>query len=101
MGGGVSLGHTDVLHVLPHYYIKNAHLSSEECVLIRSSWTNIVENNPSHYKKEISTGNLHVSCLNWFYDSFYDRLFDVHPSSRDLFENMKQKGKMLIGNKYL
>ena len=94
MGSGISQGHTSVLHVLPHYYIKDAQLSSEECMLVRGSWANIVENRPTHYKKQLAQGSLHVSCLNWFYDSFYDRLFDIHPSSRDLFENMKQKGKL-------
>jgi hemoglobin-like flavoprotein len=38
-----------------------------------------------------------MSCLSWFYESFYDRLFDVHPSSRVQFkQNIIVQGKALV-----
>ena len=38
-----------------------------------------------------------MSCLSWFYESFYERLFDVHPSSRAQFkQNIIVQGKALV-----
>ena len=37
------------------------------------------------------------SCIMWFYDIFYKRLFDVHPSCKHMFAGgIKQQGKFLV-----
>ena len=37
------------------------------------------------------------TCLAWFYDSFYQRLFAVHPSCRSLFKgDLQVQGRALV-----
>jgi hypothetical protein len=39
----------------------------------------------------------YTSCVTFFYDSFYTRLFDIHPMCRQLFKNgMRSQGKFLV-----
>ena len=101
MGGGASKGHTKIIHVLPHYYIANDDLTAEEHSIIETSWELITKNSSLGIAESFTETELRSdvqkSKLVDFYDLFYERLFDVHPSSIALFRNMNQKGKMLVG----
>lgn len=38
-----------------------------------------------------------ASCIMWFYDTFYKRLFDVHPTCKPMFHGgIKKQGKFLV-----
>ena len=85
--------------VMPLYYIENASLSELESAQVQESWRLILENEGPGYVAATndSLASESQTCIVYFYDSFYKRLFDVHPSSRVLFEcNMITMGKMLV-----
>ena len=59
--------------------------------LVKSSTGN------SYTKRKSDPTFQSLSCLSWFYETFYDRLFDIHPSCRSLFkQNMIAQGKALV-----
>ena len=62
------------------------------------SWQHIQNDTSEVYLARKATPGFEASsCLQWFYDSFYDRLFDVHPAARPLFKNsMIVQGKALV-----
>jgi len=48
-------------------------------------------------KKKNDKNFTYSSCVTYFYDSFYMRLFDIHPMSKNLFKNgMRSQGKFLV-----
>jgi sulfur relay (sulfurtransferase) DsrC/TusE family protein len=102
MGGGTSAQSNPFTHhiVMPPYYIEDAFLSEEEMTHIRESWQLIMDDKAAGYLKSKEEGDLSEehSGVVFFYESFYKRLFDVHPSSRTLFQsNLDKMGAMLVG----
>lgn len=83
--------------MLPVYYLDEPVLLSD-IELATASWNLIVNDTSSRYIKTKSEGLIdQPSCLSWFYVSFYERLFDVHPLSRKLFTNtVNSQGKFLV-----
>lgn len=83
---------------LPAYYIKDAKISAEELHQAKSSWSKIIDDDCSahvRYKKQEDIEG--QSALIWFYDAFYERLFEVHPQCRVMFRgSMKAQGKVLV-----
>ena len=99
MGSGSSKQSKEILSVYPVYYIPNAQLTPEDAGLVPLSWKLIYEDKGLAWAKmkETAGENAPSSCLAWMYDTFYERLFDVHPSSKDLFRgNMQAQGKALV-----
>ena len=48
-----------------------------------SSWNHILNDTCPNFLEKLNTpGFEHTSCISWFYDTFYSRLFDVHPLCR-------------------
>jgi hemoglobin-like flavoprotein len=88
---------TTVRLMMPVYYIDDIVLPSD-IALAEHSWSAIV-NDTSEKFQQLKHNNScsSPSCLSWFYVIFYDRLFDVHPLSRQLFTNtLNNQGKFLV-----
>jgi hemoglobin-like flavoprotein len=66
--------------------------------LARASWAKITDNTSQVYiDAKARSEDFQESALTWFYNSFYDRLFDVHPVCRPQFRNnMVAQGKALV-----
>ena len=86
-------------NALPAYHVKNLTVSAEDVSKAKKSWNLILDDKSPEYMRLMSDGissPINVSCLVWFYDSFYERLFQIHPSSRELFRgSMKKQGLVL------
>eukprot|EP00599_Poterioochromonas_sp_BG-1_P002297 CAMPEP_0173147262 /NCGR_PEP_ID=MMETSP1105-20130129/9031_1 /TAXON_ID=2985 /ORGANISM="Ochromonas sp., Strain BG-1" /LENGTH=250 /DNA_ID=CAMNT_0014061715 /DNA_START=34 /DNA_END=783 /DNA_ORIENTATION=+ len=101
-GGGTSPANSDRSHVfsiddaivivLPLYYTKSE-LVPEELADIRRIWRMIVNNQCPHFNEyqaqQLEAGGEKPPerCADYFLQLYYGRLFDVHPSSKKLFEN--------------
>jgi hemoglobin-like flavoprotein len=79
------------------YYIKDAVVTPEDAVRAKKSWSYITDDTGDKYlSSKDAPGFESSSCIEWFYDTFYKRLFDVHPAARPLFKNdMKVQGRAL------
>jgi hemoglobin-like flavoprotein len=83
--------------MLPVYYIDEP-VTIMDIELATISWNLVVNDTSPKYLKYKSEGLIdQPSCLSWFYVSFYERLFDVHPLSRKLFTTtVNSQGKFLV-----
>ena len=80
----------------PSWYVSNPTLSEEDAALAKRSWSLVVENKAAGYLKIKGSREDFPSCVSFFYESFYTRLFEVEPASRALFKgNMDTQGKAL------
>jgi hemoglobin-like flavoprotein len=68
----------------------------DDCIRARESWQLIVEDSSEEFQSQ--KGLIQASsCVSWFYDMFYERLFEVAESVRPLFKNdMQVQGKALV-----
>ena len=77
--------------------MKDAVINDQDAINAKRSWELVTNDTCEEFVKMKAAGGAKSSCLAWFYDTFYDRLFDVHPSSRALFRgNMTLQGKALV-----
>ncbi len=83
--------------MMPVYYTVQE-VSIEERKLASNSWDLILnEKSPEFLSKKGNPDFPYQSCVTFFYDSFYLRLFDVHPLCKQLFKKgMKSQGKFLV-----
>ena len=85
--------------LMPLYYTKDAEIGVAEIKEAKTSWE-LITNDASEafqYMKLNDPNFTHCSCMTWFFSSFYDRLFDVHPLCKSLFKaGLKGQGKFLV-----
>ena len=94
------LGKSDeeiVLLMMPVYYCAES-VSKEEHKLAADSWQLILSNSSPGYLelKKTDPSTKYNSAIMMFYNSFYSRLFDIHPLAQDLFRDAKSQGKFLV-----
>jgi len=79
-------------------YFSNDELTIEERKLAKYSWDLVAnDKSPEFLSRRGKPDFQYQSCVTFFYDSFYVRLFDVHPMSQQLFVNgIKSQGKFLV-----
>eukprot|EP01036_Dinobryon_divergens_P041878 gene41878-55560_t len=85
--------------MMPSYFIRNATVTERDVFEARASWKHITKStSPLFIQNKKSEDFSYSSCLTWFYDSFYERLFDVNPSARPLFKhcNIQSQGRILV-----
>ena len=86
-------------NAIPSYYIHDFVVSDEDVMIAKESWQQILNGTSPEYLRLLSENQYErdISCLVWFYDSFYQRLFKVHPTSKDQFQgSMKKQGMVLV-----
>ncbi len=84
--------------MLPVYYL-HVDASPDEIKIASDSWELILNDKSPEFlkRKENDTNFQYGSCMIFFYDSFYTRLFDMHPICRPLFLNgIKIQGRFLV-----
>lgn len=86
-----------VLLMMPVYYCADI-LTRDEHKMASDSWQLILNNTaPGFVHLKSTTPNFKfTSSILFFYDTFYQRLFDIHPLARDLFKDAKSQGKFLV-----
>ena len=66
--------------MMPLFYTED-NVSEEDLKLAGAAWELILDDqSPVFIEKKLS-GSVAPSCMMFFYDTFYKRLFDVHPVS--------------------
>eukprot|EP01041_Mallomonas_annulata_P001323 gene1323-2546_t len=85
--------------VMPEYCEKDVVLSPSEVAMARSGWGLILTgSSPAFLAIKDSPDFNSSTCLTWFYDSFYKRLFDVAPATKPLFKpDISSQGRALVG----
>lgn len=83
--------------LMPVYYTEE-NLSKEEQQLAKECWACVIsDKTPEFLSREGKSGFPYNSCAVFFYDSFYTRLFDIHPASRRLFiDSVQSQGRFLV-----
>jgi hemoglobin-like flavoprotein len=83
--------------MMPIFFV-NEDVSKQDCTNAINSWNLVLnDNSPGFNAKRGQPGYEQASCIMFFYDSFYSRLFDVHPMARPMFKSgMKSQGKFLV-----
>lgn len=84
--------------MMPVYYTTDS-ITLEECNAALEAWRMISENQAPNYLKQqlesMECATAFPTAMSYFSDSFYNRLFDVHPFSRNLFKDVRSQGKFL------
>ena len=78
----------------PSYYVEPK-ITGDDIKRVRSSWNLIIEDTSAEYHVQKSTIEA-SSCWAWFYNAFYDHLFEVAPEVRSFFKNMSSQGRALV-----
>lgn len=89
-GGSKNMVGDSGVQVMPLYYVKDAFATADDIWRARASWKLITEDaSPEYLKLKNDPENplAAESCMAWFFTSFYDHLFEIHPSSRQQFKN--------------
>jgi len=83
--------------MLPVYFIPIP-IELSERSLASETWQMILDDkSPEFLEKRGTPGFSYSSCVTFFYDTFYTRLFDIHPMARYLFKSgMRSQGKFLV-----
>eukprot|EP01038_Epipyxis_sp_PR26KG_P004866 gene4866-6817_t len=84
--------------MMPTFYSEKE-VTAEEHERATVTWNLILESKAAGYqaKKKLNLTLTYQSSVSFFYTLFYERLFQVHPSSKSLFtKGIKSQGKMLI-----
>ena len=83
--------------ILPLYYCADKISDQEHNDAVRG-WNDILNDKSQVYLENKAEHSFsHSSCVVFFYDTFYGRLFDVHPQSQKLFTNgIKGQGRFLV-----
>jgi hypothetical protein len=102
-----------VLLMMPVYFCSDA-LSAEHVAKARKEWVSIIHSTAQGYvteKKAAADASADAaandlvgeakafayrSSVEMFYETFYSRLFDIHPLAKDLFVDSKSKGRFLV-----
>lgn len=84
--------------MMPVYYIKNALVTEQDIVLAKYTWSLITDDTSAEFLKMKGCGrHASTSCISWFFGSFYERLFDMHPLCKPLFQSgLQSQGKFLV-----
>ena len=72
---------------LPVFYDAVSPVTETDVPIAKGLWSSITQDTALGYLALKGTeGFEYTSCISFFYDSFYTRLFDIHPSCRPLFK---------------
>jgi len=82
--------------MFPVYYCDDM-LTTEENILVERAWNLILTDGALGYRLKAERPDFaHTTSIAYFYELFYNRLFDVHPGARDLFKDIQSQGKFLV-----
>ena len=81
----------------PVFYL-DEQLTEKDVEIAKASWRMITDDTaPGFLALKGTPGFDFPSCIMYFFDNFYSRLFDVHPMCRPMFKSgLKSQGKFLV-----
>jgi hemoglobin-like flavoprotein len=84
--------------MMPVYYIPNAEVNTRDVTACQNVWNMILEDQSPKWLERVQSGDKkYPSCITWFYNVFYERLFNVHPLCRPLFtKGIESIGSFLV-----
>ncbi len=90
--------------MMPVFYI-DKEMSAEQLTLARKSWNSISTDTSRHFnalrKKPDFDSKAYPTCISYFNEMFFQRLFDVHPMARVLFYKSNAQQEKQSQNKFL
>ena len=88
----------EIMDLMMPIYYDSRDVTPEERRLAFDSWDLILhDKSPEFLTKKEDPTFPHQSSMSFFYDTFYFRLFDVHPMCRVLFKNgMKSLARFVV-----
>lgn len=109
MGGSIAsqvkVAHTldkseeEIVRLMMPIFYNPTRIDAEERKKAQESW-NLILNDKSPVfltRREQEKNFPFPTCVTFFYDTFYTRLFDIHPICRPLFKNgMRSQGRFLV-----
>jgi len=97
-GSAVKRSTHEVVRLMFPVYFVEEQCVREEIMLARLKWNMILNNTAPYFiTMKGKPGFEQTSCIALFYDSFYNRLFDVHPLAKPMFSaGLKSQGKFLV-----
>ena len=81
--------------IYPNFVIKNATIETYDRDNVREVWRYVSSNTSPEFANQRSNDPTfsHSTCMVWFFHVFYDRLFDLHPEVKHLFQgNILKQG---------
>lgn len=97
---GLAKTETEIVRLMMPVYYNDEPIVEEELEAAQNSWRLILSNTSPEYlqarKTDIHFADRFPTCIMYFYNSFYDRLFDMHPLARGLFKDMRSQGRFLV-----
>eukprot|EP00981_Chlorochromonas_danica_P011948 scaffold4358_cov177-Ochromonas_danica.AAC.2 len=82
--------------MLPLYYTTEV-LTMGEYDIISECWDSILTSSaPGFQRLRKDPAFPHNTCISYFYETYYHRLFDMNPMCRDLFQDVARQGKFLV-----
>lgn len=82
-----------------HYFTKTTILNNNEILMMQQCWKHIMHDTCPNYlhKKKYDIMFKYTSCITYFYDLFYDRMFIINTHCKTLFEaGLKLKIQIII-----
>lgn len=94
--------HIELMQLLLPVWYSLEPLTIEEISLARASWNLILKDTSEEFQRMKGTPDFeYSSAVVWFFDTFYKRFFDVHPTVKPLFKTgLLTQGRLLIHTNY-
>jgi hemoglobin-like flavoprotein len=88
----------EIVQLMMPVYYTDEKVSAVDLEKANNVWNMIINDTAPNYLALIEKGQTEFgSCMMFFYDTFYSRLFDVHPLCRSMFKSgLKTQGKFLV-----
>lgn len=88
----------DIVQLMMPVYYTDEKVSVVDLEKANIVWNLVISDTAPNYLKIVEKGQTeYSSCMIFFYDTFYRRLFDVHPLCRSMFKSgLKTQGKFLV-----
>lgn len=88
----------EIVRLMYPVFYNSEGITPEERKRASDSWQLILDDKSPEFLQHKGQPDFpYTTCVTFFYDSFYTRLFDIHPMCRQLFKNgMRSQGKFLV-----
>lgn len=88
----------EVVRLMMPVFYNGEPITPEERKVAAESWNLILDDkSPVFVDRKGKPDFPYQTCVTYFYDTFYSRLFDIHPTCRHMFKNgLRSQGKFLV-----
>ena len=97
---GISMGKTEMelINLMMPVFYTEVQLTEQDVEIAKASWKMITDDTaPGFLAVKDAPGFEYPNCIMYFFEIFYNRLFDIHPMCRPMFKSgLKTQGKFLV-----